>query len=287
MIDLHTHTRISDGYSTGQELILQANKLGIKYLSITNHDTTLGLKDAVEFGKKHNVEIIPGIEISAYDFKNDKKVHVLGYYIDYEKDDLNQFCSIIIKKRHQNCIKMIETLQKASYKITLEEIMEIAKHSTGIFKQHIMHGLINKGYCASICCDLYNYLFSSGKKDKTKGIAYIKPTYVDAKEAVHAIIESNGIPVLAHPALNDNYDAIPELVDAGLTGLELKHSRQTAEDEKKILEYTNKYNLMTTGGSDYHGFYGESCEILGNNNPGIDCIYTLKKIKHLNTILIH
>ncbi|MCK4799103.1 MAG: hypothetical protein KAT05_17150 [Spirochaetes bacterium] len=127
-----------------------------------------------------------------------------------------------------------------------------------------------------IYCDLYNHLFSSGKKGKTQGIAYIKPTYVDAKEAIRAIIQSNGIPVLAHPALNDNYDAIPELVDAGLTGLELKHSKHTLKDENKILEYAHKYNLMTTGGSDYHGFYGESCEMLGNNNPGIDCINTLK-----------
>jgi predicted metal-dependent phosphoesterase TrpH len=283
MIELHCHTKISDGSLDIKETVELASKKGIKYLAITDHDTTLGIDEAMYYGKKYDVEIIPGIEISGYDFENNKKAHILGYHINYKDNYLNDFCKELRSRRFEAAGKMIDIIKNSGYDLSFNKVEKYAEGSTGIFKQHIMHVLIDKGYTDKIYSILYYHLFSSNPR--TRGIAYTPLEYIDVLEAVIAIKKANGIAVLAHPALSDCYDTIPKLIKSGLDGLEVKHPHQKHHEEKRLCSIAYYYDLIITGGSDYHGFYGHLDEELGMCNPGIEIIYKLNYLKKNNSII--
>ena len=283
MIDLHVHTKYSDGSSSVEDIFIKSKLIGITHISFTDHDTTMGLDEALRLSKDYEIEAIPGIELSCYDYKRNKRAHILGYFIEYRNNVFELFCHKLNKERHENSLKMIKIIQEAGYNITEEEVEEIAKDGTGIYKQHIMHALINNGYAVEVISDLYKKLFSGPGKDNPAGIAYMELKYPDVFDGIKAIIHANGIPVLAHPALSGIMDVIPEYVEAGLQGVEVKHCKHNATDERVIVNIADKLSLIKTGGSDFHGFYGEACEKLGSFDPGIESVNKLKekKSKHL------
>ncbi|MBN2547303.1 MAG: PHP domain-containing protein [Spirochaetes bacterium] len=275
MIDLHCHTKISDNNFTVEEVINIAYKNGVKYLAITDHDCTFGVSNAVTFGSRYNIDVIPGIEISGYDFKNYKRVHIIGLYVDYLDKSLDNELYSFRLRRHENSYKMYKKLKNLGYEISWRNIKNLAKGGTGVFKQHIVHELMNKGYTDKIFGNLYCKLFA--EKD---GLVYEGLKYPDVFDAIEMIKKAKGIPVLAHPVVYNTYKIIPELVKKGLKGIEFRHSRQTRQDEAKILSIAKKFDLILTGGSDFHGFYGRKDEIVGNYNPGIKTIELLKKEKN-------
>jgi phosphoribosyl 1,2-cyclic phosphate 1,2-diphosphodiesterase len=280
MIDLHVHSKYSDGSSSVEDILIKSKLIGITHISFTDHDTTKGLDEAFRLSDDYDIEVIPGIELSCYDYKRKKRAHVLGYFIDYKNNVFDLFCHKLNMERNENSLKMIKIIQEAGYKITLNEVEEIAKGGTGIYKQHIMHALINKGYATEVISELHKKLFSRPGKDRPAGIAYMETKYPDVIDGINAIIHSKGIPVLAHPALSGITDAIPEYAEAGLQGVEVKHCKHNPEDEKIISKIADKFNLIKTGGSDFHGFYGEQCEKLGSFDPGIEAVNKLKEKKN-------
>jgi len=193
-VELHCHTTFSDGsLSVGETLILAREK-GITHLAITDHDTTGGIKPALGLASSLGIKIIPGIEISAYDFKRKKRAHILGYYI-----------------------------------------------------QHIMHALVTAGYSNSIFSNLAQTLFSRGEQGQPRGIAYIPIKYIEVIEAIQAVRNAGGVPILAHPGQYDNLAAVPEWVNAGLAGLEVKHPAHDAKTERQVARLAQCFHLLTTG----------------------------------------
>ncbi len=253
--DFHVHTDISDGSLGLRETIQVAKENGVTHMAITNHDTVKGLKEAIKEGDRKGIIIIPGIEISAYDFVNKKKVHILGYNFELEGKNIRKLCDPILERRNENSIRQIDILKINGYKINTQNILRKSVNSEVIYKQHIMAELIEKGYTDEIYSDLYKKLFKKG------GICSGDIEYVDVFEAVKAIKADNGIAVLAHPGQLDSYGIIDELVAQGLDGIELNHMDHTEEDVTKIKEYSDKYGLILTGGSDFHGEYGSSIKI--------------------------
>lgn len=274
-VELHCHTRLSDGSYTFEEILELAAKNNVSHLAITNHDTTAGLHDMQNLGKQKGIEIIPGIEISAYDFKRSRRVHILGYFIEPGHAAIERLCNPLLNNRHQASLVMIEKLIQAGYNITQEQVMKFAEGGTGIYKQHIMHALIEQGYTTSIYGELYKTLFSRGQNGSEPGIAYMPMEYVAASAAIAAIREAGGVPVLAHPGQYGNFDAVPELVACGLQGIEAWHPLHGPDDEVRAQEYALEFDLAVTGGSDFHGFYGEKETTLGCNSPGIICVHDL------------
>ncbi|MGB4438337.1 MAG: PHP domain-containing protein [Sedimentibacter sp.] len=249
-VDLHVHTNISDSDYSIEETIQIAKENDIKYIGIVNHDTTEGLEEAIEFGNKEGIYIIPGIEISAYDYKRNKKVHLLGYNFNLKAENIKALCNPLIEKRNKNSLRQINILIDNNYNISLEEVQAKAKYSTCIYKQHIMAALMDKGYCSEIYSDLYHKLFKNG------GICSGDIEYVDAFKAMEAIKKDGGKVVLAHPGQLDSYEIMEELWSSGLDGIELYHEDHNPEDLIKILEYSVKHKVILTGGSDFHGSYG-------------------------------
>ena len=145
-IDLHVHTTISDSSLSTKEMLLLAKERGLTHVAITNHDTVVGLKEAMEFGKAIGVEVIPGIEISAYDFKRQKKTHILGYHFNLEAPHIKALVDPINARRDANTKWQVEQLIKAGYNLTMDEVAQKAKDSTAWYKQHIFDVLTSKGY---------------------------------------------------------------------------------------------------------------------------------------------
>lgn len=248
--DLHIHTNISDSSCSIEETIRIAKENDVKYVGIVDHDTVDGLEKAIEIGKKEDVRIVPGIEISAYDYKRNRKVHILGYNFNLKAENLKELCNPMIEKRNQNSIRQIEALRDNNYNITLEDVLEKAKYSTCIYKQHIMSALMERGYCSEIYSELYYSLFKNG------GICSFDIEYADAFKAVEAVKKDGGKAVLAHPGQFDSYEIMEELWENGLDGVELYHEDHKPEDLAKILEFAVNHKVILTGGSDFHGAYG-------------------------------
>ena len=274
MIDLHVHTKISDNSLSADEVIRLAKVKGITHLAITDHDTTKGLKEAITLGQEIGVIIVPGIEISAYDYQRKKKAHILGLFIEPGHPALDLLCKSLVQSRNQASAEMVKRIIVAGYDISWEEVRKY-EGGTGVYKQHIMHALLDKGYCESIYCDLYKKLFQKGSTSESEGIAYIPLDYIDARVAIPAIRAAGGIAVLAHPGQLSNFDAIDEWVELGLEGIEVFHPSHNEDDRQMSLRYAQKHNLITTGGSDFHGFYGDKPVEMGCLNLDEACIFQL------------
>jgi len=274
MIDLHVHTKISDNSLSASEVISLAKGKGITHLAITDHDTTKGLQEAIILGQEIGVDIVPGIEISAYDFQRNKRAHILGLYIEPGHSSLDLLCTALVQNRNQASYEMVRKIIASGYNISWEDVQKY-EGGTGVFKQHIMHALLDKGYCESIYGDLYKKLFRRESSSESQGIAYIRLEYIDARDAILAVREAGGIPVFAHPGQLNNFEAIDEWVELGLEGIEVFHPSHTEDDRQTSKKYAQKHNLIMTGGSDFHGFYGEKPVELGCLELDEECIYDL------------
>lgn len=176
--ELHCHTNMSDGSMSFAEIADLALKLGIGCIAVTNHDTTKGLEEMVRLGEERGLEVIPGIEISAFDFKRNRRVHILGYWIEPHHPAIETLCAPIVEKRHQASHRMVLNIQAAGYDIAWEQVQRYAEGGTGVYKQHIMHALLEKGYTQTIYGDLYNELFHRGGDGRSPGLAYVPLHYV-------------------------------------------------------------------------------------------------------------
>lgn len=250
-VDLHMHSRVSDGSYTIRELAELAAKKGLDVIAVTDHDT---LSHASQIPEGLPVKVIPGIEISAYDYAADKRVHVLGYDI---KDValVEDFVHPLLEARHENSMKQIGILEENGYHVDLDKIHRA--DGKYIYKQHIMEYLVQTGQAPDMFGEFYQKIF------KNNGICHFDIKYLDPYEAVRVITAAGGKAVLAHSGQQQNFDLIPKLVEAGLKGLELNHPANDEQAHEKIRRYADVYGLFLTGGSDFHGTYEKAAPDLG------------------------
>jgi len=258
--DLHCHSTISDGSFTSAELLAQAQAAGLTHLAITNHDTTAGFTDAQAAAQALSavpsetslpITYISGIEISAWNPETGRKVHILGYGLKEESPTIAALCNPLLEARTKNTLWQQEQLEEAGYTLDHQLLEKLRAVSTGFYKQHLMTALTDAPFTSEEYQTLYKSLF------KGNGICKRDIEYVHMCDAVRAITEDGGVAVLAHPGQLDSYDAVPELVDAGLWGIEQFHPDHSVADWKRCTELAYQYGLECTGGSDFHGEFGE------------------------------
>ncbi|MGL4346371.1 MAG: PHP domain-containing protein [Cellulosilyticaceae bacterium] len=257
--DLHIHTTISDGSYGIEAIIGMAKVKGLTHLGITNHDTVQGLGEMMRIGREEHITIIPGIEISAYDQKRKKKVHLLGYGFDLEAPHIKAICEPLLEARNAQTLWQLDKVMALGYQIDPEAVLGRAAKSGVCYKQHIMAELMLKGYSTGVYDTLYQQLF------KGNGVCQGDIVYIPVEEALAAIKRDHGIAVLAHPGQLDSYELIPELAQQGLDGIEYNHKDHTKEDKARILASVKADDLLLTGGSDFHGAYGPAGECLGSH----------------------
>ena len=258
-MDLHIHSSYSDGSDSVNEILEAAVERSLEVISITDHDCIHPELFSIPLYK--NVRVLPGIEISAIDFHTGKSVHILGYGFNEEAFHIQKLCQPILKNRYETSLYQIKQLQMAGYEISFEEVVEKAKHSTTIYKQHILDVMMDKKYLSELYPPLYRQLFKNG------GICDKACSVPDISEAIKAIHKDGGISVLAHPASSHCFDEIERYISYGLDGIETYHSSHTAADIQRAHTIALKYKLMETGGSDYHGRYGVEPDIGSSELP--------------------
>lgn len=248
--DLHCHTKLSDGSVGIDELISLAKKTKLEAIAITDHDTLAGTVRAKIIGERQGLKVIPGVELSAYDFKRQRNVHLISY-LSESPDRLEGLCKRISGARRKSGQLMImKTMQR--YPVSAEHIIRCSSGSTNIFKQHIMHALMDAGFSTAIFGELYRELFS----ETEGGRLLVKVEYPDVLEVLTAIHDAGGIAVLAHPAVYDSFDVLEEdLIPAGIDGVEVWHPRNTEEDRRRLAAIADENGLLKTGGTDFHGMY--------------------------------
>lgn len=261
--DLHCHSRVSDGSLAARELASLAKRRGIRTLAVADHDTTAGLEKAAEACRNEGIAFIPAIEISAYDYHRKRKAHVLGYLMD-RPETADRACLSMIRQRQELSRWMVERLAEAGYPIEWSFVSRLAEGSTNVYKQHIMHALMETGCASALKGELYRKLFSPPEEGSPGGIAFQEMEYMNVLDAVRVIKDSGGLAVLAHPAGYRNLDLIPQLAELGLDGLEAWHPLHSEGDVRAIQELSRQYSLLLTGGSDFHGMYEGKPNQLGS-----------------------
>ena len=249
LIDMHTHTNYSDGDLTPKELIDLAKKENIKVLGITDHDTLEGIKNIPKDIK--DIQIVKGIELTAKVEKG--RMHILGYNIDENNEELNNKMVDLKNKSTNSVISLIEQL-KRDYQIffTHAEIKELINYNHNLGRPDLARLLVKKGYVKTVQEAFDKYLIKAYETTR-KVNKNLMP-----EECLKLILNSGGIPVLAHPhsleLTNEELKKlICKMIKQGLKGIEVYHSDHTKDQEEYYLSLAIKYNLLISGGSDYHG----------------------------------
>ncbi len=244
------------------DLIVLAKNSGVSVISVTDHDCQAGTVRAEIISRRYGIEVIPGVEFTATDSKRGSKAHILCYLAD-RPERLEGLCknnTLIRKKAAQLTVAKITR----KFPVSSEFIAKCCQGSTNIYKQHIMHALMECGYTTSIFGDLYKMLFT--KQSRMNVI--VDATYPEPEDIIDQIHEAGGIAVLAHPGFYDNFELLDELVAKGkLDGVEVYHPENSPEQQEMLLKIAKKNDLLVTGGSDFHGAFNMYPVKLGEYGP--------------------
>ena len=247
-VDLHVHTTASDGTVAPKYVVAQAAMLGLKAIAITDHDTMAGIKEAGEAGEMMGVSIIPGIEISS-DYQG-REVHVLGYFLDPDAPALQEYYEKSHAAKRERNAKIIEKLQKKGFDITLEAV-EAENPGIVFGRPHIARYLMKLGVVSSVSEAFRRYL------DRGRS-CFVGRELIPFAEASALIRKCGGVSVLAHPLQygykRSELDALCSAAkDAHFSGIEIYYSGYSESDRAKLFDLAEKYSLLPTGGSDFHG----------------------------------
>ena len=254
-IDLHIHTTGSDGTYTPREAVKLARDRGLKAMAVTDHDTVIGYPEAAAAGEELGIEVVPGIEISEVvpgieiSTKYGVAVHVLGYYIDPASPALRPVLDWVVADRDSRNRKMAELMAADGLPVTYEGMQE--RFGEVIGRPHFARVLVELGLAESIN-DAFARFVEKGQK------YYMPRTIMPIDQAVEIIVNSGGVPVLAHPfQYKKNDEELRELIehcmDHGLKGMECRYSGYGPEKVAYLEALAAEYGLVKTGGSDFHG----------------------------------
>lgn len=246
--DLHTHSLFSDGTFSPEEIIAQAKKIGLEAVALTDHNTVSGLPDFIQAAAMNGINAVGGIELSTVHGKTE--LHLLGLFIMPEYyDKVERLVKEFRVLKEINNIETVERLNEAGYAIKYSEIRK--KNPEGnMNRAHIAAALMEKGYASSITQAFEEILHEGGG-------FYVPPERLNLIDAIRFLRSINAVPVIAH-ALKDADEAalrqvLPQAIEAGLMGLETRHSDYSKEDAVTAERIAADFNLLRSGGSDFHG----------------------------------
>ena len=247
-IDLHLHTRFSDGSLTPAEVVTLAHQAGVTAMAITDHDIVDGIPDAMEAAAKLGIEIIPGVELSSR--FNGQELHVLGYFFDWHDRIFQDHLTRQRLSRHARNPRTIERLNVLGLELSEDDVRAKAG-SDSVGRPHIAQVLVEKGYVRDTREAFDRYLGEGAA-------AYVPRSLADTGDVIAWIRDAGGVPVLAHPTWTRRegeslYNLCASLKEAGLLGLEVFYSTHTRTQTSRYLELAKQLDLLVTGGSDFHG----------------------------------
>ena len=244
-VDLHIHSTASDGRLAPEDVVRKSAEGGLTVIAIADHDTVDGITPALVAAKAFPwLRVIPCVEIST-DVPSGE-VHMLGYFLDYTSQELQATLDRLRNSRRERGQGMVTKLGNLGIHIEWQRVQEIAG-SGSIGRPHIAQAMLEKGYIASLKEAFTKYISRGGP-------AYVEREKMTPVEAVKLILQAKGLPVLAHPfTINDLETLVVELKAAGLVGIEAYYNGYTADEISRLVNLADKYGLIASGGSDYHG----------------------------------
>jgi len=249
-VDLHCHSTASDGTLPPAQVVRLAVERGLSALALTDHDTIDGVAEAAQEAQRLGLDFLPGIEISA-EFPHPGTLHLLGYGVDPHSQVLRDLTTTLLAGRDRRNPKIIAKLNELGVAVSMQEWEGEAKGNV-LGRPQLAAVLHRKGYVSSIKDAFNKYLGQDAP-------AYADKERLTPQRAIEMVLESGGVPVLAHPIqLRTDNDAqleriVKDLVDHGLGGIEVIHSDQDADNVQKYDALARRFGLLRTGGSDFHG----------------------------------
>jgi len=275
--DLHVHTNISDSTFSPEKVIELAKLKGLDAIAITDHDTCAAIAPAIVIAKDMDIEIIPGVELTAE--LDDDEIHMLGYFIDWQNETFTKKLEELCRVREERAKEILRRLNEHGIDLKYEDLLEIAGPGTGsIGRLHIANLLYKKGKVACIREAFTKYIGNDSP-------AYVKKFKLSPREASDMIKAVGGVSVLAHPkTINTEIrplgDIVKMLVDEGLQGIEVYHSDHNNKDSSEFKKLASEYGLLITGGSDCHGL-GKKEVLLGKVKVPYELVEKLRAASRL------
>jgi phosphoribosyl 1,2-cyclic phosphate 1,2-diphosphodiesterase len=256
--DLHTHSTFSDGSQTPEQIVAEACGLGLARIAITDHDSLRQLSRVRRVARDAAIPVLAGTEVSCMDHRTGRKIHILAFGLEATRDSsgpLERIVDETLAARTANTLWQAWRIIRARVEfdrwgLSMEELLRASRESTGVYKQHVMWALTELDYNDARYQACYRRLFKNG------GIAQRDIDYPEATEAVRAVREQGGVPVLAHPQQMNSWESVPDLLRAGLMGIEAYHPDNDEAATARVFELVREHGLIATGGSDYHGRNG-------------------------------
>jgi predicted metal-dependent phosphoesterase TrpH len=266
--DLHMHTTASDGKFKPAEVVRMAADKKLATIAITDHDTYKAYFDARSEGDELGVEVLPGIEITST-YKN-REVHMLAYCFDVAQSDFQEMVQSHRVARLRRAEWIIHQLKKQGMTLTLDEVRAEARFGN-VGRPHIANVLIEKGYVANHREAFMRYLSDQNLKK-------MESYYTDYRDVIQHVKEAGGASVIAHPGLTFTENDLDAFREAGLDGIECIHPSHNYSLQRHYSDYTQQYNLLRTGGSDFHGSNRDVNQNLGIITVSLDWVGAIKRM---------
>jgi len=264
--DLHLHTNFSDGTYTPEELAGHAIRCKFKAVALTDHDTMEGCPRMAAACQAGGVEFIPASELTTEHAGHE--LHMLGYFMDAENEKLKTDLARFQEVRRNRIFEMVEKLNQLKVPLKVEAVFKLANcHSPG--RPHVARALVQEKLCSSLDEAFERFL----KKGKP---AWVPKFKISSAEAIALIHQAGGLAVLAHPGLNHTDEVIPDLVAAGMDGIECFHTKHSTSMTQRYLEIADKHALLVTGGSDCHGM-SKGKPLIGTIKVPYSCVERLRE----------
>jgi predicted metal-dependent phosphoesterase TrpH len=259
--DLHTHSTSSDGLDSPASLVRLASERGISVLALTDHDSVSGVAEAIAAAERYPIAVISGVEFSARARRG--QTHILGYGIDIQNVRLSATLDELREGRERRGEQTIHRLGELGIELS-PAFFEAAQTSGSPGRPHIARGLMRVGAATSIQ-DAFDRFLAVGRP------AFVPRKTILAETAIDLIRAADGVAVLAHPLSVFQLDErLAELVAAGLGGLEVHYGAYSQDQRERLAQLATTYNLLTSGGSDYHGDADSNDRVLGSVHWPID-----------------
>jgi len=265
-IDLHLHTTASDGTLTPRQLIDQVATTSLRVVAVTDHDSTNGLNEAIEASAAHpQLTVIPGIELGTSD--EESELHLLGYFIDPDNTVMQSKLEQFRVERVEAARAMVNRLAEIKRPVSWERVVEMASGSVG--RPHIARAIVEAGHVETVAEAFDRYIGE-------KGVARVPRPKLHPVAALEMIHAAGGIGVIAHPRTVNKLDnLVKQLVDVGLAGIEVYAEKYASDRRDEYLDIATRYDLVPSGGTDYHALGAKNETTPGTNGPPPDTVSKL------------